>query len=189
MNGNIRKITYSAVLLALLICLQWAGSQIPEPMTKQLVTGSLVNCVLAVSVLTAGPFGGISLALISPVMAFFLGIAPNFITVAPIMIGNTCYVLLLHWITGKKERPAWRKPLAVLSASVVKFGALYLLVVQVVCNLAAPQLLGKKIGQTVVLAPPMLQVLPAMFSWPQLVTALIGGGIAMILTPRLKKIR
>jgi len=33
----------------------------------------------------------------------------------------------------------------------------------------------------------MLTALPATFSWPQLFTALIGGGIALLITPILRK--
>ena len=54
MKKKIIWITETAAMLALLICLQWAGSMIPEPITKQLVTGSCVNCVLAVTVLLGG---------------------------------------------------------------------------------------------------------------------------------------
>ena len=70
MNKKIRWITETAVLLALLICLQWVGSMIPEQMTKQLVTGSLVNCVLAVTVLMVGLSSGLTVAIISPICAF-----------------------------------------------------------------------------------------------------------------------
>lgn len=184
MNKKIRWITETAALLALLICLQWVGSMIPDQTVKQLVTGSCVNAVLAVAALYAGMSSGITIALISPVCAFLLGIAPNLITVVPIMVGNTCFVILLRLIAGK---PFWRQPVAVVTAAGVKFGVLYLLVVQVVCNLASGSLLGKKLGDTVLLAPPMLKMLPVMFTWPQLITALIGGTLAMLILPILRK--
>ena len=187
MNKKIRWITETAVLTALLICLQWMGSAIPEPLTKQLVTGSFVNCVLAVAVLYAGYGSGITIALISPVMAFLLNIAPNFITVLPIMISNVCYVAVLRGIAGKSGRPLWRQPVALIAAAGVKFGVLYVLVVQIICGVAAQQLLGKKLWDVVVLAPPMLQMLPAMFTWRQLVTALAGGAIALLILPLLRK--
>lgn len=38
-----------------------------------------------------------------------------------------------------------------------------------------------------ILKAPMLNALPATFSWPQLVTALIGGGIALLIVPVLRK--
>ena len=90
MNKKIRWITETAVMLALLVCLQWVGSLVPDQMTKQLITGTMVNCVLAVTVLMVGLSSGITVALISPVCAFVFGIAPNFITVLPIMLGNCC---------------------------------------------------------------------------------------------------
>lgn len=189
MKRNIRTITYTAMLLALLICLQWLGSQIIEPMTKQLITGSFVNCVLAVAALIVGLTGGIVIALVSPVMAFLLGIAPNIITVVPIMVGNTCFVVLLRLLASQKDPLHWRNAVALVTAATVKFVILYTLVVKVICQTIAPDLLGKKIGQTIVLAPPMLapDKLPLMFAWPQLVTALIGGALAILIVPVIKK--
>ena len=187
MNKKIRWITETAVMLALLVCLQWVGSFVPEQMTKQLITGTMVNCVLAVTALVVGMSGGITVALISPVCAFLLGIAPNFVTVLPIMVGNVCYVVLLRLIIGKTMKPLWKQPVALATAAAVKFGVLYLLVVKVICGIASGALLGKKLGEIVVLAPPMLKMLPTMFAWPQLFTALIGGGVALLIVPVLRK--
>ena len=187
MKNKIRWITETAVMLALLICLQWVGSFVPDQMTKQLITGSLVNCVLAVTVLVAGMGSVITVALISPICAFLFGIAPNFVTVAPIMVGNVCYVVLLRLIIGKSLKPVWKQPVALVSAAVVKFGVLYLLVVRLICGIASNALLGKKIGEVVVLAPPMLKMLPTMFAWPQLATALIGGTLALLVVPVIRK--
>ncbi len=187
MNKKIRWITETAVMLALLICLQWIGSFIPDQMSKQLITGTMVNCVLAVTVLMAGLGSGLTVALISPVCAFIFGVAPNFITVLPIMVGNCCYVALLRLIMGETRKFGWPQPVALASAALVKFGVLYLLVVKVICGVASGSLLGKKLGQIVVLAPPMLKVLPTMFAWPQLVTALAGGILALCILPVLRK--
>lgn len=187
MNKKIRWITETAVLLALLICLQWAGSFVPEQMVKQLLTGSCVNAVLAVTVLMVGLSSGITVAVISPVCAFLLGIAPNFITVLPIMLGNVCYVVLLRLICGRSMKPLWKQPVALAAAALTKFAVLYVLVVKVICGVASSSLLGKKLGDTVLLAPPMLKMLPTMFAWPQLVTALIGGTVALLTVPTLRK--
>lgn len=182
MNKKILWITQTAIMLALLVTLQ----AVTKPL-GQLVTGSCVNAVLAIAVLFAGMSSGITVALISPVFAFLFGIAPNFITVLPIMIGNVCYVVLLRLIAGSSGKFHWRQPVAVAAAAGVKFAVLYLLVVQVICGIASGSLLGKKLGQIVVLAPPMLKLLPTMFSWPQLFTALIGGAVAMLVVPILRK--
>ena len=187
MNRKIRWITETAVLLALLICLQWIGSMIPDPMLKQLITGTCVNCVLAVAALYSGYGSGLTVALISPVFAYLLGIAPNFVTVLPIMVGNVCYVVLLRLIAGKTGKPVWKQPVALAVAASVKFAVLYLLVVKIICGVASKALLGKKLGDVVVLAPPMLKMLPTMFAWPQLITALSGGVIALLIVPVLSK--
>ena len=185
MRKKVLWITQTALLLALLICLQWLGSQIPAPMAKQLVTGTCVNGVLAITILMVGYSAGITLALISPVMAFLLAIAPNIVTVLPIMVGNVCFVVLLKLICRKNV--SWSSPAAVVCAAAVKATVLYLLVVELICKTLAPALMGKKVGQAVVLAPKMLKMLPAMFSWPQIVTALAGGALALLILPALKK--
>lgn len=182
MNKKIRRITETAVMLALLIALQ----ALTKPL-GQMVTGSCVNTVLAITALFVGMGGSITVALISPICAFLLGIAPNFVTVGPIMLGNVCFVVLLVLIAGKCHKVSWRQPVALAVAAGVKFGTLYLLVVKVICGIASGSLLGKKIGSVVVLAPPMLNKLPAMFTWPQLFTALIGGAAALLIAPVLQK--
>lgn len=189
MRKHILWITRTAAMLALLICLQWVGSFVPNQLAKQLLTGTMVNCVLAVTALYVGYSSGITIALISPVFAFLLHIAPNLITVLPIMAGNCCYVVLMRLICGKTDKPFWRQGAAVAGAATVKFGVLYLLVVKVICGLAAPKFLGKKLGETILLAPPMLKPdkLPLMFAWPQLVTAICGGILALCITPFLRK--
>ena len=187
MNKRVYRIVETAVMLALLIALQWLGSLIPEQLTKQLVTGTLVNAVLAVTVLMVGYGGGIALALISPVCAFLLAIAPNIVTVIPIMLGNVCFVVLLRLLMGDSRAKSWRTPIAIGVAAVAKFAVLYLLVVKIICGVAAPELLGQKVGNSVVLAPKMLEMLPTMFTWPQLITAISGGILAMLITPALRK--
>lgn len=174
MNRKIRWITETAVMLALLLALQ----VLSKPM-GQLVTGSFVNAVLAVTVLVAGLGSGITVAVISPVLAYFLGIAPQILTVPAIMAGNTVYVVLLHFLTGRK---LVRQVIAWLSAAIAKFATLYAIVAWLICGVFAEGLLACG-----VLKAPMLQALPATFSWPQLVTALIGGAVALLIVPVLRK--
>lgn len=177
MNKKLRWITETAVMLALLVALQ----ALTKPM-GQLVTGSFVNAVLAVTVLLAGLSSGITVALISPILAYLLGIAPQLLTVPAIMVGNTVYVLLLYFIAGKDSKKIVRQALAWFSAAVAKFAALYAIVVWLICGVFAESLQASG-----VLKAPMLKVLPATFSWPQLFTALIGGAVALLIVPVLRK--
>ena len=98
MNKKVLWITETAVMLALLVTLQ----TLTKPM-GQLVTGSCVNAILAVTALVAGLSSAAVVALVSPVLAFLLGIAPRILTVPAIMIGNTVYVVLLSCIAGKNS--------------------------------------------------------------------------------------
>jgi len=103
------------------------------------------------------------------------------------MLGNCCYVLVLHLLLKNGRKPVWKLPVALGLASVCKAAVLYLLVVKIICGAASGLLLGKTLGKIVILAPPMLELLPAMFSLPQLLTALMGGTAALIITPVLEK--
>ena len=69
-----------------------------------------------------------------------------------------------------------------LIASFAKFAVLYLLVVKLICGIAAEPLMAAG-----TLKAPMLKMLPAMFAWPQLITALIGSGVGLFIAPLLKK--
>lgn len=182
MRKKILWITETAVMLALLVTLQ----AVTKP-AGQFVTGSCVNAVLAIAALVGGLSCGLTVAILSPVMAFLLGIAPQLVTVPAIMAGNAVFVLLLHYLADRTGKQIVKQISAWLLAAVAKFAVLYLLVVKVICGLASGLLLGKKVGQTVLLAPPMLQKLPVMFAWPQLITALIGGAVALLIVPALRK--
>lgn len=182
MNKKVLWITETAIMLALLVTLQ----ALTKP-AGQLVTGSCVNTVLAISALTGGLGCGLTVAFISPILAFLLGIAPQIVTVPAIMAGNAVFVALLYLLADRSGKNLVKQGIAWVVAAVAKFGVLYLLVVKLICGVASGSLLGKKIGETVVLAPPMLEKLPTMFAWPQLITALIGGAIALLIAPVIRR--
>ena len=148
MKNKTYWIAETAVMIALLVALQWATKPL-----GQFVTGSCVNLVLGVSTLVGGVWCGAVVAIASPFCAFL--------------------VLLLHFIAGGKPL-GLRSYLAVAAAAVCKFAALFLLVTKV----AIPALgLPEAAAAT----------LSASFSWPQLVTAAIGGVIAVTIAPVIRK--
>jgi len=177
MNKKIRRITETAVMLALLVSLQ----ALTKPM-GQLVTGSCVNAVLAISALVGGIATGLTVALISPVLAFLLGIAPQILTVPAIMVGNSVCVILLALLADKSGKNILRQVVAWLTAAAAKFASLYAIVVWLICGVLSENLLASG-----VMKAPMLKALPATFSWSQLFTALIGGGVALLIVPVLRK--
>ena len=169
-NKKILWITRTAVLLALLIALQWAtaGTQV---FAGQYITGSCVNAVLAVAILYAGLWSGVSVAVLSPFFAKLLGIGPQLIQIIPaIAAGNLIYVLMLHFL-GKKLQ-AFTVP----AAAIGKFLTLYLLVVKWIVPMLAANL-----------KPQQVTTFSVMFSYPQIITAIIGGILAMGIVSVLRK--
>lgn len=177
MKKEIRWITETALLLAILVSLQ----AITKPF-GQLVTGSCVNLVLAVAAMLGGISCGIAVAFFSPILAFLLGIAPQILTVPAIMLGNIVFVVILALIGGRGNCLFIYRALSVLGGAVVKFLVLYGVVAGLICGLFSDALL-----QAGVLKTPMLQALPASFGILQLVTALIGGAVALVIVPVLLK--
>ncbi len=162
-------ITQTAALLALLIILQLATRS-----AGQLVTGSCVNAVLALAALIAGLSSGLTVAVLSPFLAFALGVGPKLLPIVPaIAVGNAALVALICLFARKGLSPA-RRAAATAAAAAGKFALLYLLVVQLLCRVLT---LNEK----------QIATFSAMFSWPQLVTALIGTAVAMCAAPVIQK--
>ena len=134
------------------------------------------------SALVGGLSCGLTVALISPVLAFLLGIAPQILTVPAIMVGNSVFVVLLSLLADKSGRNIGKQVLAWLTAAVAKFASLYAIVVWLICGVLSENLLASG-----VMKAPMLKALPATFSWPQLFTALIGGAVALLIVPVVRK--
>ena len=169
-SRKIRWLCETALLIALLVVLQF----VTKPM-GQLVTGSCVNAVLAVAVLMIGLSGGICVALLSPFFAFLLGIGPQLFPISPAIAAGNAVLVLILWLICGESFSLPRAVLACLAAATAKFLALYLLVVKLMCSVLP-------------LADKQITTFSAMFSWPQLITALIGSGLALIIVPRLKKL-
>ena len=165
MNKKTLWITETAVMIALLVALQWATKPL-----GQFVTGSCVNLVLGVSVLVGGLWCGLTVALVSPFFAFLLGIGPAFLPIVPMVaVGNMVLVVILH-LLASRDKIAARSYLAVAVGAVTKFLALWLLILPA---------LG--------LAEKQVAAISASFSWPQLVTAAIGGVLAVTIAPLIRK--
>lgn len=165
-------ITRTAVFLALLVAVQ----TMTAPLGNTIVTGSLVNMLLAVCAVTLGIPSGLIVALASPVLAKLIGIGPLWEIVVFIMTANAVFVLL--WgLLGKiaLHPPIMPLIIAAVGASFAKFITLYITVVKVAIPILL-QLEDKKAA-----------LLTAMFSSPQLVSALIGSAIAIFLIPVLKR--
>lgn len=173
MNRKALWITQTAILLALLIAVQ----VVTAGFGNTFITGSLVNLVLIVSVMIAGLTSGLAVALLSPLFAYFFGIGPIFWQIVVcIAIGNALLVLCWSLIAGRKRENSLTIYLvATIIAAFFKFIFLYFsivkLVVPVILQIPAPQ----------------AKIVSAAFSYPQLITAIIGGILATMIVPILTK--
>ncbi|WP_379971618.1 ECF transporter S component [Enterococcus devriesei] len=166
-------ITQTAVLLALLIAVQ----AVTAGLGNTLITGSLVNLILIVAVTTGGLASGITIAVLSPIFAFIFGIGPAFPQIVfCIAIGNAVLVAIWHLVAGvTKKQTIINFLVAAVVGAVAKFGVLYLSIVQFV----VPILLK--------MPAPKAAMVSGAFSFPQLITALVGGGLAILIVPILSK--
>jgi len=141
----------------LAIALVFQMGGFPQP-----ITGPLVNTVLYLAASIVGWQGGILIGILTPLVAAMRGILPP--PLAPLIpfiaLGNSLMVVLFYLLKFKN------KIIAIIIASLVKFSILFSAV-----NL-------------------LVQVPPAvsqMMSLPQLITALTGGIVALLVMALLKK--
>lgn len=169
MKNKTLWIAETAVLTALLVVLQGVTAS-----AGQLVTGSCVNAVLAVAVLTAGLWSGVMVAIISPFCAFLFGIGPQLLQLIPLIaLGNVILVVVLHSVAANAE-PLWQRIVGVIMAAGAKALILWLAIVKLLCQLLP-------------LPEAQISKFSTMFSWPQFVTALMGGAVALLIVPVIQK--
>lgn len=177
-KNKILWITRTALFIAILIVFQSLSASL-----GQIVTGSLVNLVLVTATLTGGLWSGLTVAAISPFFAFVLGIGPKLIQLIPfIALGNIVYVLVVALVV-KAFRTENNSMLfvsgitGVVIGALLKFATLYFGVVKIFIPL-----MGDGLKQ------PQIETFTTMFSTPQLITALIGGVVALPVAMAVRKI-
>lgn len=175
LNNNHYKtlwITRTAIFAALLIIVQF----ITAPMGNQFITGSCVNFILIASVMTCGMASGVTVAVISPILAKLVGIGPLWILIPFVALGNVALCLVWHYV-NKKEGLDQKAGyvISIIAGALLKFVVLF---IGIGC-IAVPVILK--------LPDPQAKLITTMFSWPQLITALIGGIIAFFVVPPLKR--
>jgi len=134
---------------------------LPFYIHNQIVTGSLVNAGLLVSISLFGLPTALVLCIVPSIIALTRGLLPMaFAPVLPfIMVGNVLYVSIFNALSKKKIFGA-------VAASVIKFAFLF------------------SVGQLVlshVIVSNLFQKASLMLGWFQLVTALLGAGIALVI--------
>mgnify|MGYP000769776952 CR=1 FL=1 len=171
-------ISETALGIALVVLAQLAGKVFPAgalligPLSaSQLITGSLVNCVLFVFAARTGALAGICIGIFSSLLAFLLGVGPALVQLVPVI---ACGNAILAGLFGLSCRPGWRPYVPMVLCALIKCGFLWAAVPWVIGSLGT-------------VPAKQAAAMAAMFSWPQAVTALTGGVLALIIIPRLKK--
>jgi hypothetical protein len=148
----VTKIFQLSIFVALAVMAPYFG--------HQLITGSIVNALLFISVIIAGVESAFLLCLIPSLISIYTGLLP--LALAPmipfIMTGNALLVLVF-W--GLKNKSYW---LGAILAALTKFIFIW----------GVGTLLAKSV--LVGIAPK----LALMISWPQLATALLGACVAYL---------
>jgi hypothetical protein len=176
MKTKIYWIAKTAMFIALLVALQAVTSMSIPPPAKQFVTGSCVNFILIMSAVIGGIASGACVAVISPIMAYFVGIAPNQGLIPFIILGNIAIVLVWWFFSNlKMKNEIVPFIIALAVGAIAKFGVLYLSVNYI----AIPLVLKSPAEQA--------KVISAQFGFAQLITAVIGGIVAVAAIPLIKK--
>ncbi|MDV3426413.1 MAG: ECF transporter S component [Bacillota bacterium] len=170
-NKGVQNLVRSGLLLAIAVVIIFAGKNVPT--INQFLAGPGVNAVLLLTAYICGTYYGIGVGLLTPLVALLVGQLPSALGpfVPFIMIGNAIYVLLFGLL---KDKVKFGKYVGMLSGSVLKFLFLFLSAKKLVTLFSLN--IPKK----------ALSKLAVMMGVPQLITALIGGIIAIAIIEILK---
>ena len=172
-NDRILWIVKTAIFISLLVICQVLTSGL-----STIITGSLVNLLLIISCMTNDVYSAVSVGIISPILAKIIGIGPLWPLIPFIILGNIVLVLIWQLISNKNifKNIYFSNIISAVLSAIAKFLVLYLGIVKIMI----PYFLN--------LPEKKAAMISAMFSFPQIITALIGGAIAVIILPQLNKI-
>ncbi|NMA80237.1 MAG: ECF transporter S component [Clostridiales bacterium] len=176
MSSKIRWITRTALLLAVLILAQYIGSIMGGQLMGQLITGSIVNMTLIIAGVFVGYSSGLAIAIISPIIANFIGIGPKIVELVPvIIIGNIVIVVVVTFFFRLAN-----KNKGIVSAGISLGGIIIGAVAKFIVLYSSAAKILPALGVNVM--PPVIK----MMSWPQIITATAGGILAFIILPTLR---
>jgi len=170
-NIKTKYITRTAILLALTVVFQMLGRYTKLGPNSNFVVGPLVNACLLIATSAAGLWGGTAVSVFSPFGAIITGAVVPIPFLPFIAAGNLLLVSAFYFSTkNNRFKPLLKdagKYVGILLGAVLKFLFLYMSVTVFLRFYNVP--------------PKLHEVMAFSFGWPQLVTAIIGGVIAVIL--------
>jgi hypothetical protein len=181
-KGNLRLVVRTALLLAIMLVFQQLRLLIGNGLASTVVIGSLVNLCLVVAAATVGWRGSLVLAVLSPVAALLEGHLPLPVLIPFVAAGNFAISGVFEWVERHKNTQP-RLWTGVAAAALAKTACLYALVVLLFVGAILPGM-----GLPAQKAGVLSGALALSFGWPQLVTALIGGAVAVPVIRRLRMV-
>jgi hypothetical protein len=161
---NKRKIIIFSFLTAVVIYL-------PTVITSQIVTGSIVNTTLILTTFLLGPSIAILLSLMPSSFAFLSGLLPTpLLPLVPFIITGNIILIKTYTYFGKKKFIN-----SIVIASFLKFIFLF----------ASGFLLSSFFFTDL----KVITLISSMFGWTQLITAVIGGLLALNILGLIKKLK
>lgn len=167
MKTNI--ITRTALLLAVAIAFQMLGRLLGP--YNNFIVGPVINAVLIIATAAAGLWSGTAIAIIAPFVSALTNkaaIAPLILAFSPFIAAGNFTIVICYHLLRKKSRIA-----GVAAGAILKFALLFASIT-VFTGVMKMQ-------------PKIAATLTTLFSWPQLVTALIGGAIALAIIKAIGK--
>lgn len=165
-----KNLTRTGLLLALTLVFQSLRFLIPlPPWMSTFLIGSLVNAALLVALQALGMRSALLIACVTPVVAWLQQLLPLPVFILPVAVGNSLYIWLFFRL--RRAGPEW---LAVGSAALGKAAFFFLAFRGLLSMLELP--------------PALSAAILFVMGWPQLVTGLIGGFIAIYAWRRLERI-
>lgn len=169
-----KQITTTALLLALCIASQFLKN------TSVYITGPIINCILIIAAVFCGLLSGAILSIVTPLTSWLITGSPLMSAIPAIvpciMAGNFLLVLMVWLFICKKSG---NKDLlcGILAGSLIKSAFMGLTISLLILPL---------LGPSTALPAPALAAARITFSLTQLITALIGGAIALVIVPTLR---
>ncbi|HCC00822.1 MAG TPA: ECF transporter S component [Ruminococcaceae bacterium] len=174
-TNHILWIAQAGLLIALMVVVQLLTFAIPKsvPLVGQLFTGSLVNLVLIVGAGTLGLPGTAAAAILSPILAFAFG-QMAFPQLIPVIAVGNLILVAITWIFFSHDGAHYQPASLVIDTTGIILGAVvkFLFLWLMVSKWIVPLLFNTK--------PIVANMISFMFSWPQLVTAIIGGFLSLL---------
>lgn len=176
-----RYITRAAIVLALTMALQFAIRELvpsapPFNLVNLFLVGSIVNLGLLLATETTGLWAGIIIAVAAPVTAWFQQHLPSPAMIPAVMAGNLLLVVLF-WLATRRSGTvnSWLRWIGLGIGAAAKMAFLYVTI-------------GAIVGTLTKLPAAAAVFIRFSFSWPQFVTAVLGGVLSSLIARRIKPI-